>query len=57
MTAQTLDGAATLRTIKAELAQRVPALRERGVVPGVGPMTRAMLLSNIVEIAEKSLGS
>ena len=36
MTAQTLDGAATLRTIKAELAERVAALRERGVVPGLG---------------------
>ena len=32
MTAQTLDGTATLRTIKAELAERVAALRERGVV-------------------------
>ncbi len=36
MTAQTLDGAATLATIKAELTQRVAALRERGVVPGLG---------------------
>ncbi len=36
MTAQTLDGAPTLRTIKAELAERVAALRERGVVPGLG---------------------
>jgi len=36
VTAQTLDGAATLRTIKAELAERVAALRERGVVPGLG---------------------
>ncbi|HEV2798326.1 MAG TPA: tetrahydrofolate dehydrogenase/cyclohydrolase catalytic domain-containing protein, partial [Nocardioides sp.] len=36
MTAQTLDGAATLRTIKAELAQRVSVLEEHGVVPGLG---------------------
>ncbi|KRE92873.1 bifunctional 5,10-methylene-tetrahydrofolate dehydrogenase/5,10-methylene-tetrahydrofolate cyclohydrolase [Nocardioides sp. Soil774] len=36
MTAQTLDGAATLRTIKAELAQRVAALAERGITPGLG---------------------
>jgi methylenetetrahydrofolate dehydrogenase (NADP+)/methenyltetrahydrofolate cyclohydrolase len=36
VTAQTLDGQATLATIKAELAQRVAALRERGVVPGLG---------------------
>ena len=36
MTAQTLDGAATLRTIKAELAERVAALGEQGVTPGLG---------------------
>src|SRR3954452_6994216 len=36
MTARILDGTATLRTIKAELAQRVAALRERGVTPGLG---------------------
>ena len=36
MTAQTLDGAATLRTIKAELAQRVAALKEQGITPGLG---------------------
>ena len=36
MTAQTLDGAATLRTIKAELTERVAKLREQGVVPGLG---------------------
>jgi methylenetetrahydrofolate dehydrogenase (NADP+)/methenyltetrahydrofolate cyclohydrolase len=36
MTAQTLDGAATLRTIKAELAERVAALKEQGVTPGLG---------------------
>src|ERR1700755_341155 len=36
MTAKILDGTATLRTIKAELAQRVAALKERGVPPGLG---------------------
>jgi methylenetetrahydrofolate dehydrogenase (NADP+) / methenyltetrahydrofolate cyclohydrolase len=36
MTAQTLDGTATLKTIKAELAERVAALEERGIVPGLG---------------------
>ena len=36
MTAQTLDGTATLKAIKAELAERVAKLREQGVVPGLG---------------------
>jgi methylenetetrahydrofolate dehydrogenase (NADP+)/methenyltetrahydrofolate cyclohydrolase len=36
MTAKILDGTATLRTIKAELAERVAALKERGVTPGLG---------------------
>jgi methylenetetrahydrofolate dehydrogenase (NADP+)/methenyltetrahydrofolate cyclohydrolase len=36
MTAKILDGTATLRTIKAELAIRVAALRERGTTPGLG---------------------
>ena len=36
MTAQTLDGTATLKAIKAELAERVAALKERGVTPGLG---------------------
>ncbi len=36
MTAQTLDGTATAATIKGELAARVAALRERGVIPGLG---------------------
>ena len=35
MTAQKLDGVATAAAIKAELATRVAALRERGVVPGL----------------------
>jgi methylenetetrahydrofolate dehydrogenase (NADP+)/methenyltetrahydrofolate cyclohydrolase len=36
MTAQRLDGRATLKAIKAELAERVARLRARGVVPGLG---------------------
>src|SRR4051812_14498905 len=36
MTAQRLDGSATLKTIKAELRERVTALREAGVRPGLG---------------------
>lgn len=35
MTAQTLDGLATAKSIKTELAQRVSALREAGAVPGL----------------------
>ena len=36
MTAQTLDGKATLEAIKVELAERVAKLREAGTVPGLG---------------------
>ena len=36
VTAQRLDGAATLEQIKAELTRRVALLRERGIVPGLG---------------------
>ncbi|MBK8755678.1 MAG: bifunctional methylenetetrahydrofolate dehydrogenase/methenyltetrahydrofolate cyclohydrolase [Actinomycetales bacterium] len=36
MTAQILDGAATLKQIKVELAARVEALAAAGVVPGLG---------------------
>ncbi len=36
MTAQKLDGTATLKAIKAELTQRVAKLRELGVTPGLG---------------------
>lgn len=36
MTAQRLDGTATAKAIKAELTTRVAALREQGVVPGLG---------------------
>lgn len=38
MTAQILDGKATAAAIKDELAQRVAALREHGVVPGLGTL-------------------
>jgi methylenetetrahydrofolate dehydrogenase (NADP+) / methenyltetrahydrofolate cyclohydrolase len=36
MTARILDGTATLRAIKAELTERVAALEERGITPGLG---------------------
>ncbi len=36
MTAQILDGKAVAATIKSELTHRVAALRERGIVPGLG---------------------
>ncbi|WP_243056806.1 bifunctional methylenetetrahydrofolate dehydrogenase/methenyltetrahydrofolate cyclohydrolase [Nocardioides sp. SR21] len=36
MTAQKLDGTATLKAIKADLTARVAKLREQGVVPGLG---------------------
>ena len=36
MTARTLDGQATLASIKVELRARIAALAERGVVPGLG---------------------
>ncbi|MFN2519249.1 MAG: bifunctional methylenetetrahydrofolate dehydrogenase/methenyltetrahydrofolate cyclohydrolase [Jatrophihabitantaceae bacterium] len=38
MTATILDGKATLATIKAELAVRVGALAEQGVLPGLGTL-------------------
>lgn len=38
MTAQVLDGKAAAAAIKAELAVRVAALRERGIVPGLGTL-------------------
>lgn len=38
MTARILDGKATLTAIKAELTQRVAALAERGIVPGLGTL-------------------
>ena len=36
VTAQRVDGSATLKAIKAELTERVAKLREQGVVPGLG---------------------
>jgi methylenetetrahydrofolate dehydrogenase (NADP+)/methenyltetrahydrofolate cyclohydrolase len=36
VTAQKLDGTATLKAIKADLTERVAKLREQGVVPGLG---------------------
>ncbi|PJJ73094.1 methylenetetrahydrofolate dehydrogenase (NADP+)/methenyltetrahydrofolate cyclohydrolase [Diaminobutyricimonas aerilata] len=36
MTAQILDGTATAAAIKAELTERVAALKERGITPGLG---------------------
>lgn len=36
MTAQTLDGTATAKAIKSELATRVARLREQGITPGLG---------------------
>ncbi|GGU08518.1 bifunctional methylenetetrahydrofolate dehydrogenase/methenyltetrahydrofolate cyclohydrolase [Nocardioides albus] len=36
MTAQKLDGTATLKTIKAELADRVQKLKAAGITPGLG---------------------
>jgi len=38
VTAQILDGVATAAVIKAELAERVRALRERGITPGLGTL-------------------
>ncbi|GAA2525610.1 bifunctional methylenetetrahydrofolate dehydrogenase/methenyltetrahydrofolate cyclohydrolase [Rarobacter incanus] len=38
MTANVLDGKATAATIKAELADRVAALRDRGTEPGLGTL-------------------
>jgi methylenetetrahydrofolate dehydrogenase (NADP+)/methenyltetrahydrofolate cyclohydrolase len=36
VTAQKLDGSATLKSIKVELIERIAKLRERGIVPGLG---------------------
>ena len=38
MTAQLLDGTATAAAIKGELRDRVAALAERGIVPGLGTL-------------------
>ncbi len=64
MTAQVLDGTATARTIKAELAERVAALRERGIVPGLGtvlvgddPGSRAYVGGKHKDCAEVGIAS
>ena len=38
MTAVKLDGLATAKSIKAELAERVIALKQRGITPGLGTL-------------------
>jgi len=38
MTAITLDGVATASAVKAELAERISALRSHGIVPGLGTL-------------------
>jgi methylenetetrahydrofolate dehydrogenase (NADP+)/methenyltetrahydrofolate cyclohydrolase len=38
VTAQILDGTATAKTIKSELAERVAKLQEQGIVPGLGTL-------------------
>ena len=38
MTAQVLDGVATATAVKTEIAVRVAALREKGIVPGLGTL-------------------
>ena len=64
MTAQVLDGTATARAIKAELTERVTALRERGVVPGLGtilvgddPGSRAYVGGKHKDCAEVGIAS
>ncbi|WP_329572728.1 hypothetical protein [Kitasatospora sp. NBC_01266] len=49
MAARILDGEAAATAIGSEPAVRVAALGDPG---GAGPMTRVMLLNNIVEAAE-----
>ena len=64
MTATILDGKATAAAIKAELAIRVAALRERGIVPGLGtvlvgddPGTRAYVAGKHRDCAEVGIAS
>lgn len=38
MAAIVLDGVATARTVKAELSERIAALKRRGIVPGLGTL-------------------
>ncbi len=62
--AQVLDGTATAKTIKAELAARVAVLRERGIVPGLGtvlvgddPGSRAYVGGKHKDCAEVGIAS
>lgn len=62
--AQTLDGTATARAIKAELAERVAKLAARGVVPGLGtvlvgddPGSRAYVKGKHRDCAEVGIAS
>jgi len=62
--AHILDGTATARTIKAELAERVAALAARGVVPGLGtvlvgddPGSRAYVKGKHRDCAEVGIAS
>ncbi len=64
MTARVLDWTATARAIKAELTERVTALRERGVVPGLGtvlvgddPGSRAYVGGKHKDCAEVGIAS
>jgi len=64
VTAQVLDGTATARAIKAELTVRVAALRERGIVPGLGtilvgddPGSRAYVGGKHKDCAEVGIAS
>lgn len=64
MTAQILDGAATARAIRAELAARVARLAARGVVPGLGtvlvgedPGSRAYVAGKHRDCAEVGIAS
>jgi methylenetetrahydrofolate dehydrogenase (NADP+)/methenyltetrahydrofolate cyclohydrolase len=44
MSAVILDGKATAQTIKNNLAQRVAALKAKGINPGLGMMLDLMLM-------------
>jgi len=64
VTAQVLDGKATAAEIKAELAQRVAALKQRGVAPGLGtvlvgddPGSRAYVGGKHKDCAEVGMAS
>src|SRR3954453_21124998 len=64
MTAQTLDGSATAAAIKGELKARIAALRDQGVVPGLGtvlvgddPGSRWYVNGKHKDCAEVGMGS